>query len=169
MNEIQQLQKILAKHSKNVIKGSLFGSRARGDNHDRSDFDVAIFLNSNCYKVILQDLNNLKSLLKVDVTLITPQNKNKLDKIFLDNIQKEEVLIYMGNYKNKYQNLIKAVATLKKVIDQDSKNLDNDLEYVFKDSLIQRFEFCYVLSLKTLKDYMIYEGYQVENSSPRSV
>ena len=43
---------------------------------------------------------------------------------------------------------------------------DNDLK---SDSLIQRFEFTYELTHKTLKEFMKYLGVTLENSFPRTI
>lgn len=67
-----------------------------------------------------------------------------------------------------YDNLIKAVETLEKAIKQDEENQDLELNNMFRDNLIQRFEYCYEISLKILMEYMIYSGYKV-GISPKSV
>ncbi|MDB1962117.1 MAG: HI0074 family nucleotidyltransferase substrate-binding subunit [Clostridium sp.] len=64
----------------------------------------------------------------------------------------------------KYMNLKKAYSRLKEVSDlYDGKN------DIIRDSLIQRFEFTYELTHKTLKEFMKYLGATLENSFPRTI
>ena len=61
-------------------------------------------------------------------------------------------------------NLKKAYSKLKEVSDlYDGKN------DIIRDSLIQRFEFTYELTHKTLKEFMKYLGVTLENSFPRTI
>ncbi|WP_300386499.1 nucleotidyltransferase substrate binding protein [Clostridium sp.] len=64
----------------------------------------------------------------------------------------------------KYMNLKKAYNRLKEVSDlYDGKN------DIIRDSLIQRFEFTYELTHKTLREFMKYLGVTLENSFPRTI
>ncbi|SCJ38477.1 nucleotidyltransferase substrate binding protein%2C HI0074 family [uncultured Clostridium sp.] len=64
----------------------------------------------------------------------------------------------------KYMNLKKAYSRLKEVSDlYDGKN------DIIRDSLIQRFEFTYELTHKTLREFMKYLGVTLENSFPRTI
>lgn len=64
----------------------------------------------------------------------------------------------------KFMNLKKAYTRLKEVSDlYDGKN------DIIRDSLIQRFEFTYELTHKTLKEFMKYLGVTLENSFPRTI
>lgn len=64
----------------------------------------------------------------------------------------------------KYMNLKKAYMKLKEVSDlYDGKN------DIIRDSLIQRFEFTYELTHKTLREFMKYLGVTLENSFPRTI
>lgn len=61
-------------------------------------------------------------------------------------------------------NLKKAYVKLKEVSDiYDGKN------EIIRDSLIQRFEFTYELTHKTMKEFMKYLGVTLENSFPRTI
>ncbi|MBY7024704.1 MULTISPECIES: HI0074 family nucleotidyltransferase substrate-binding subunit [Clostridium] len=70
----------------------------------------------------------------------------------------------MKSVEFKYMNLKKAYGKLVEV----SKLYDGKDEIV-RDSLIQRFEFIYELTHKTLKDVMKYLGVTLENSFPRTI
>lgn len=64
----------------------------------------------------------------------------------------------------KYMNLKKAYTKLKEVSD-----LYDGKDEIIRDSLIQRFEFTYELTHKTLKEFMKYLGVTLENSFPRTI
>ena len=64
----------------------------------------------------------------------------------------------------KYMNLKKAYCRLLEV----SKLYDGN-DDIIRDSLIQRFEFTYELTHKTLRKFMKYLGVTLENSFPRTI
>ncbi|NFG61037.1 MULTISPECIES: HI0074 family nucleotidyltransferase substrate-binding subunit [unclassified Clostridium] len=70
----------------------------------------------------------------------------------------------MRNIDFKYMNLKKAYNKLMEV----SKLYDGKDE-IIRDSLIQRFEFTYELTHKTLKEFLTYSGVTLENSFPRTI
>lgn len=70
----------------------------------------------------------------------------------------------MKNVDFKYMNLKKAYAKL-----QEVSNLYDGHDEIIRDSLIQRFEFTYELTHKTLKESMQYLGVTLENSFPRTI
>lgn len=70
----------------------------------------------------------------------------------------------MRNIDFKFMNLKKAYGRLKEVCDlYDGKN------DIIRDSVIQRFEFTYELTHKTLREFMKYSGVTLENSFPRTI
>ena len=64
----------------------------------------------------------------------------------------------------KYMSLKKAYSRLKEVSD-----LYDGKDDIIRDSLIQRFEFTYELTHKTLREFMKYLGVTLENSFPRTI
>ena len=64
----------------------------------------------------------------------------------------------------KYMNLKKAYDRLVEV-----SNLYDGKNDIIRDSLIQRFEFTYELTHKTLKEFMRYLGVTLDNSFPRTI
>lgn len=70
----------------------------------------------------------------------------------------------MRSIEFKYINLKKAYIKLKEV--SDIYDGEND---IIRDSLIQRFEFTYELTHKTLREFMKYLGVTLENSFPRTI
>ena len=69
----------------------LFGSRARGDNRERSDIDLAVYgmpqANQSAFWL---DAEELPTLLKLDIVHIIPS----MDPNFLRNIEKDGVTLY---------------------------------------------------------------------------
>ena len=85
-NEIQKLAQ-----KSNITKVILFGSRARLDNNDRSDIDLAVYTDDiQAYNDFLCELENIETLLKFDVTLIAED----MNEEFLNSIAKEGIIIY---------------------------------------------------------------------------
>ena len=70
----------------------------------------------------------------------------------------------MKSVEFKYMNLKKAYTKLVEV-----SELYDGKDEIVRDSLIQRFEFTYELTHKTLKDVMRYLGVTLENSFPRTI
>ena len=75
-----------------VAHAKLFGSRARGDNKERSDYDVAVFgsVTDSDKAFISGCIEELPTLLKIDLVYADelPQDK------FYENILKEGVIFY---------------------------------------------------------------------------
>ena len=69
----------------------LFGSRARGDFHERSDIDLAVYgmpqKNRSSFRL---DAEELPTLLKLDIVHVLPG----MDRKFLENIEKDGVTLY---------------------------------------------------------------------------
>jgi len=70
----------------------------------------------------------------------------------------------MRNLKFKYTNLKKAYTRL-----QEACQAYDGKDDMIRDSVIQRFEFTYELTHRTLQEYMKYEGLTLENSFPRTI
>lgn len=144
-------------HADRVV---LFGSRARGDNRPRSDIDLAV------YGVPLSDLpafraqlDELPTLLEFDLVFVTEQTDPKL----LANIERDGVIL-MDKLQEKYGKLIQASQRLDEAMaDYDRVHLDS-----VRDGVIQRFEFCAELAWKTLREYLLDQGY-AEINSPKAV
>lgn len=69
----------------------LFGSRARGDNHERSDIDLAVYgMPDNNQAMFWWDLEDLPTLLKFDIVHIDENT----DKNLTESIKKEGVTLY---------------------------------------------------------------------------
>lgn len=90
METIYQELKALGKKYQ-AEKIVLFGSRARGDNHSRSDIDLAIYGMQNCNQSLFwSEVDDLPTLLKFDLVFISETTDQELVK----NIEKDGVLLY---------------------------------------------------------------------------
>ena len=69
----------------------LFGSRARGDHHARSDIDLAVYgLPESRETAFLDSIDELPTLLKFDVVFISPYTSPTL----LEEIKRDGVILY---------------------------------------------------------------------------
>ena len=90
-NVLHQIVEIAIKY--NIEKVVLFGSRARGDNSQVSDYDIAVFkeestaIDKACFSSDVEEVETLK---KVDIVFVNESLSDEL----MDNIRKEGVLIY---------------------------------------------------------------------------
>ena len=138
----------------------LFGSRARGDNRDRSDIDIAVFGMPKENRIAFSEaIEKLPTLLDFDIIFID----EKTDEALLQNIRKDGVTI-MSKFTEKYNKFSLSISRLEESI--------NEYE-VYKisssrDGVIQRFEFCTELAWKTTREYLCEQGY-IEINSPKAV
>ena len=138
----------------------LFGSRARGDNRPNSDIDLAVYgMPREKQTPFWIDCDDLPTLLKLDISFI----RDGMDAKFLQNIEKDGVEL-MDKFQEKYDKLIAAVARLREALaDYKKTPLDS-----IRDGTIQRFEFCTELAWKTMREYLLDQGYS-EINSPKAV
>ncbi|MGN0707335.1 MAG: HI0074 family nucleotidyltransferase substrate-binding subunit [Faecalibacterium sp.] len=138
----------------------LFGSRARGDNHYNSDIDLAVYgMPESRRAEFWLDCEELPTLLKFDIVHIT----EGINPAFLANIERDGVTL-MDKLHEKYNYFAAAVSRLREALDDYKKNpLDS-----VRDGSIQRFEFCTELAWKTMREYLLDQGY-TEINSPKAV
>ena len=90
---------------------------------------------------------------------MTEQTDPKL----LANIDRDGVIL-MDKMQEKYEKLVQVSRRLEEAIaDYEKLGLDS-----IRDGVIQRFEFCTELAWKTLREYLLDQGY-TEINSPKSV
>lgn len=159
LNEIYQI----AMQYKNISKVILFGSRARGDNTDKSDYDIAVFSNnlsvSEQFK-FLNEIDNIDTLNKIDVIFIKEKH---IGTELYQNIMKDGVVI-MDKFQIKLNNYKNALKRLHDAIEEEKIN--NSL--VVRDGAIQRFEFTSELAWKTVREFLLKEGAKDINT-PKNV
>lgn len=159
LNHIKQV----ALQYKSINKIILFGSRARGDNTDKSDYDIAVFSNNmdiSEQNRFLDDIDNIETLNKIDVVFIKEKHINT---DLYKNIMNDGVII-MDKFQIKLNNYKNALARLHESI-EESKTNDS---LTIRDGVIQRFEFTTELAWKTIREYLITENV-TDINSPKSV
>ena len=138
----------------------LFGSRARGNHREQSDIDLAIYgmpvENQSQFCFALEDL---PTLLDFDTVFITAKTSPAL----LKNIEKDGIYL-MDRMQEKYEKLKEAVSRLGESL-KEYDSISND---TMRDGIIQRFEFCTELMWKTVREYLLDQGY-TDINSPKSV
>ncbi len=155
---LEKLVELLTSFGK-INKAVLFGSRARGDNDPKSDYDVAVYLEEP------DDIWRLRSffddadtLCKIDLVSVDGRLPSKLR----ENIEKEGIVIM--ERKSKRENYGKAVLSLKKAIEEYQKAPYDTM----RDGVIQRFEFTAELAWKACREYLKEIGY-AEINGPKPV
>ncbi len=138
----------------------LFGSRARGDNREKSDIDIAVFkMPSNNHVPFAQAVESLPTLLQFDIVFVS-ENTNAL---LLENIKKDGVIL-MNKFDEKLEKFSEAVKRLEEALEEyDKYGISSS-----RDGVIQRFEFCTELAWKSTREFLISEGY-VDLNSPKAV
>lgn len=138
----------------------LYGSRARGDHRYNSDVDLAVYgMPEENEGAFGMDCDELPTLLKLDIVQI----REGMNPAFLANIEKDGVTL-MDRLHEKYEQFEAAVSRLREALeDYRSKPLSS-----VRDGVIQRFEFCAELAWKTMREYLLDQGY-TEINSPKAV
>lgn len=90
---LNELRQIFLRYKK-VEKVVLFGSRARGDNSERSDIDLCLFgdISHGEYAEIYMDIEEINTYLSFDILNFNELKKEELIK----NILREGIEIYNG-------------------------------------------------------------------------
>lgn len=143
-----------------AAKVVLYGSRARGDNRERSDIDLAVYGISEAKQPLFREaLEQLPTLLDFDVVFVSERTNAAL----LHNIKKDGVLL-MSKFQEKYGKFSEAVKRLEEAVQDYEKAPISTV----RDGVIKRFEFCTELAWKSTREYLIEQGY-TELNSPKAV
>ncbi|MFY9589720.1 HI0074 family nucleotidyltransferase substrate-binding subunit [Rickettsia endosymbiont of Halotydeus destructor] len=147
----------------------LFGSRAREDNTERSDIDIALLCpnaSEEDWHQVLNIIDNADTLSKIDCVRFDTlndddklkQNISKFKKILY---KKGKILMEKIFWQDYFQSLGQAINRLRDVIER-SKIDKNDYAL---DAAIQRFEFVIELFWKVLKKILTYE--EIDSTTPK--
>ncbi|MCL2873865.1 MAG: HI0074 family nucleotidyltransferase substrate-binding subunit [Defluviitaleaceae bacterium] len=161
----EEIRKIARKY--HIHKIVLFGSRARDDNYEKSDIDIAAYFEKGHYErehasFTLEITEDIDTLYPIDVVCVNSKTDEKLKQ----NISEDGVLLYMKEKKfDQYKKAVSKVKEVTKMIEEERGNNNA----VLQDALIQRFEFTFELAWKTIKDYLASQGVIEDISYPKSV
>lgn len=72
----------------------------------------------------------------------------------------------MSKLEYKFDNFVNAIKRLNEANVLYKKDIHNS---TYQDSLIKRYEFTFELAWKTLRDFIIEQGYKIEVASPKKV
>ncbi|MGL4943294.1 MAG: HI0074 family nucleotidyltransferase substrate-binding subunit [Thermoguttaceae bacterium] len=152
---------IAAKYA-DVKKVVLFGSRARGDNGERSDVDLAIYLRDNGHSAFAKfcdDVDEIGTLLEFDLIVV---DKN-LKLAMVENIESEGVVL-VEKLQEKVKDYVSAVERLGESLVEYNATKSTTV----RDGAIQRFEFSTELAWKTAREYLTDQGLERLNS-PKAI
>jgi len=149
----------------------LFGSRARGNNNERADIDIAVLCpnaNEDNWLQVLEIIYDADTLLKIDCVRFDTLNDN--DKFKQNIINHKKILYKKGEtlmekifWTDYFQSLGQAINRLHDVI--ECSMVDKN-DYVL-DASIQRFEFVIELFWKVLKKILAHE--KIDSTTPKDV
>ena len=155
----------------------LFGSRARGDNRPNSDIDLAVYgMPEDNRAEFWMHCEELPTLLKFDIVhvlsyaiLRAAGEQGCFDPAFRITVDDRVIscllhALHLDKLHEKYDRFTAAVARLREALD-DYKKFPLDS---VRDGTIQRFEFCTELAWKTMREYLLDQGYTNINS-PKEV
>lgn len=163
----KQIYHILDRHRDQLHRVRLFGSRARGDYRVTSDVDLAIENDQDIRNSLLEEFEQSNLPYTFDIVLYDHQMNEKLR----DAIDREGKLLFcveagrsvmtVERIHLKEEDYHRALLRLQTALKKEA-----DLDDMYLDATIQRFEFCFELAWKLMKAILEYEG--VEANSPRS-
>ena len=151
----------------------LFGSRAREDNEERADIDLAIDCKEAKQKdwlKVIELVDEADTLLKVDCVRFDKLGEtNELRKNIVKHgeiiYSKEQGFMEMEHWKDTLEALGQTIKRLKEAYCKTSVKPEE--AEIYRDAAIQRFEFTVELFWKVLKKFLRYE--KLEANTPREV
>ncbi len=163
----KQIYRILEMYRDHIRKVMLFGSRARGDYHKTSGVDLAIVSDFDLRAALLAGLEASCLPYTFDIVLYGGQHNQRLrdaidreGKLLLC-VEGGRILVTIEQIRLKKEDYHYAFVRL-----QAALRKDVDMDDMYLDATIQRFEFCFELAWKLMKAVLQYDG--IEANSPRS-
>ena len=163
----KQIYRILEMYRDHIRKVMLFGSRARGDYHKTSDVDLVIVSDFDLRAALLAGFEASCLSYTFDVVLYGGQHNQRLrdaidreGKLLLC-VEGGRILVTIEQIRLKKEDYHHAFVWL-----QAALRKDVDMDDMYLDATIQRFEFCFELAWKLMKAVLQYDG--IEVNSPRS-
>ena len=159
---INQIKEIILKYA-NPTRIYLYGSRANNEENERSDIDIAYDDKDFDRDYLIQnDLNKIKTLLKIDV-----KNIAKTQERFRNRVKATGKVIYSATKKLRAEDgLYNFSNALYRFIDAIDKEKELKLEGfgdLYLDLIVKRFEFTYEMAWKALKRYLEFLGFEPKN------
>jgi nucleotidyltransferase substrate binding protein (TIGR01987 family) len=165
-NLIRNVKNIILKHT-NPKRIYLYGSYADEQADQGSDIDIAY--DDNNFKdhyLIVDDINNLKTLVKIDVHNIANSEKR-----FKERVKATGKVIYSGTKKLRAEdglyNFSNAFEKFSSIVRREAELKEAGFDDIYLDLVVKRFEFTFEMSWKALKRYLSFLG--IEAKSPRMV
>ena len=163
----KQIYRILEMYRDHIRKVMLFGSRARGDYHKTSDVDLAIVSDLDIRGALLAGFEASRLPYTFDVVLYGGRHNQRLrdaidreGKLLLC-VEGGRILVTIEHIRLKKEDYHHAFIRLQAALRKDA-----DMDDMYLDATIQRFEFCFELAWKLMKAVLQYDG--IEANSPRS-
>ena len=163
----KQIFYILDEHCAHIRWVKLFGSRARGAYRNTSDIDLAIVCEQDIRSELLAAFEESRLPYTFDLVLYDA----RLDEKLRDMIDRDGKLLFCSvggrsmmtveRIRLKKENYHRVLIRLQAALEKEA-----DIDDMYLDATIQRFEFCFELAWKLMKAVLEYDG--IEANSPRS-
>ena len=152
---LQALASVGEKHP-SIQKMVLFGSRARGDASERSDYDIAVFTEAGFPErdAFYEAIDSIHTLYKIDIVEV----KADTDPFLRKEIAKDGVIIMTK--ETKLTNYLRAEERLREALEEYADHPST----LSRDGVIQRFEFTTELAWKACREFLMDQGFADMNS-----
>ncbi|MDQ7060742.1 MAG: HI0074 family nucleotidyltransferase substrate-binding subunit [Sulfurimonas sp.] len=159
---INEIKSIILKYA-NPTRIYLYGSQANGTAKEGSDIDIAYDDENFTQSYLIdEDINNIKTLVKIDV-----QNISKAGDRFKNRVKSTGKVLFSSTKKLRAEdglyNFSNALDRYINVCQRENDFKSDGFEDVYLDLVVKRFEFTYEMSWKSLKRYLEFLGLEVKN------
>lgn len=162
---IRQVVTIILNHAK-PDRIYLYGSQASGEASALSDIDIAYDDHQANHMAIKEDVENLETLIKIDVT-----NLAYTEQRFQHRVRSMGRVLYSASKKLRSEdglhNFTQALSRFVDVVDKRDEFDAHGFGDIYVDTAVKRFEFTYEMRWKCLKRYLDFMG--ITATTPRQV